>query len=207
MKSLLTAVAALVASSSAVAVDPTVLLFDFNSGSAGPSFVDPKLENVGPWQPLSGMLATSILIPTDPSAPDGIFFFDIADGYELDLSSISFNHSKVKIPDTRGGLGNVRFSIELNSNTLASNINSTGSSSLYEFTNASLISGITGAGNSFSFNFSDGSDNTAIELDNFQFLGTISAVPEPTTVFGLAAAGFASVYFARRRKKMALQAS
>lgn len=199
MKSVLIAVAALVASSSALAVDSTLLLFDFNSGSAAPSFVDSKLENVGSWNPGS-VSSGSLFIPSTGS---GSFTFDVASGFQLDLSSISFNHDK----SGPNPVGNVKFDLSLNGTTLISSTEAGSGGGTSAFTNTTLMSGLTGTGNTFSFTFDANKDTSLFELDDFQLFGSVSAVPEPTTVFGLAAAGFASVYFARRRKKAAVQAS
>ncbi|MBC2606257.1 PEP-CTERM sorting domain-containing protein [Pelagicoccus albus] len=202
LKSALWALGALFASSPFYAQESTSLFsFDFSSGLAVTDSVSGV--DVSDWSVGSTATVSESLTLTGGSST--LFTFTPTSGFQIDLSELTFNTSKIQAPDsTKGnGAGSVKFTLTLSGENFDEALeifgnaeaSSSGGSQSYTFEDASSLTGAN------IFTLTTASSEGALVLDNFEVLGTVSAVPEPATVFALLAGGFVSFYVARNRRR------
>lgn len=188
--------------SSAVFAQETILEFGFDAGSTVPTTLSPDISPVTAWTPGTVTDNKLKVTTTGSSIVTSSFSFTVGSGKVLDLTGISFLTGKEK--GENPGLGTITFGLDLNGGDWAVS-GRKAQTGTFGFTgDPALAAGLTGV-NTLTFSLDSSQAGSLFTLDNFKLMGNISAVPEPSTVFGLAAAGFASVYFARRKKKAVVQ--
>ncbi|MDQ8188188.1 hypothetical protein [Pelagicoccus sp. SDUM812002] len=176
--------------------DSPLFVFDF-SGPGVSSKVD-AIEAISSWSNgIIGGGALSFDVPKNGSSTTS-FSFNLAEGYQVDLTGVSFNASE------NVSQGSFSFSWTLGGSSPLTDTDGGilgTSSSLFDYNFDTPLT--AGESTVFSLTGVAGGKDNKLSLDNVTIFGTVSAVPEPAVLAAVIPALFASMYFARKRKKAA----